>query len=113
MYNILDLIITIIYILIVIACISASIYLLSTGIYLSFFKFKKPLNKPIDTSLECAPDKLLVLNEVSYKCVLLQHDITDRCLQCSLNSSLEDCLSVNCMPEVEGEYKFYKLLKQL
>ena len=47
-----------------------------------------------------------------YYCVVLQHDTTDRCLQCSLNSSLEDCLSVNCMPEVEGEFKFYKLLKQ-
>lgn len=60
MYNILDLIITIIYILIVIACFSAGIYLLSTGIYLSFFKFKKPLNKTIDTLLQCTPDKILV-----------------------------------------------------
>ena len=111
MYNILDLIITIIYILIVIACFSAIIYLLSTGIYLSFFKFKKPLNKP-NLSLVCAPDKIIILNEVSYKCIIQQHDSVDRCLQCSLNSSLEDCLSVDCMPEVEGEFKFYKLLKQ-
>lgn len=94
------------------SCLLCALYLLLKGLYLSFFKFKKPLNKPIDTSLECTPDKLLVLNEVTYKCVLLQHDTNDRCIQCSLNSSLEDCLSVNCMPEVEGEYKFYKLLKQ-
>lgn len=94
------------------SCLLCALYLLLKGLYLSFFKFKKPLNKPIDTSLECAPDKLLVLNEVTYKCVLLQHDTTDRCTQCSLQYLLEDCLSVNCMPEVEGEYKFYKLLKQ-
>ena len=112
MYNILDLIITIIYILIVIACFSAGIYLLSTGIYLSFFKFKKPLNKPIDTSLECAPNKIIVLKGVSYKCIIQQHDSVDRCLQCSLNSSFADCLSVNCMPEVKGVFKFYILLKQ-
>ena len=112
MYNILYLIITIIYILIIIAYFSAVIYLLSAGLYLSFLKFKKPLNKPIDTSLECAPNKIIVLKGVSYKSILLQHDTTDRCLQCSLNTSLEDCLSINCMLEVEGEFKFYKLLKQ-
>lgn len=112
MYNILDLIITIIYILIVIACFSAIIYLFSTGIYLSFFKFKKPLNKPIDTPLECAPNKLLVLKSGTYKSILLQHDRTDRCSKCSLQYLFDECLSVDCMPEIEGEYKFYKLLKQ-
>ena len=112
MYNILDLIITIIYVLIVIACFSAGIYLLLKSSYLSFFKFKKTLNKPIDTSLECAPNKIIILKWVSYKCVLQQHDSVDRCTQCSLENLLEDCLSVNCMTEVEGEYKFYKLLKQ-
>ena len=94
------------------SCLLWALYLLLKGLYLSFFKFKKPLNKPIDTLLQCSPDKIIVLNEVPYYCVVLQHDTTDRCLGCALNSSLEDCLSVNCMPEVEGEFKFYKLLKQ-
>lgn len=49
---------------------------------------------------------------MSYKCVLQQHDSFNRCSACSLDYLLEDCLSVDCMPEVKGEFKFYKLLKQ-
>lgn len=94
------------------SCLLCALYLLLKGLYLSFFKFKKPLNKPIDTSLECAPNKIIVLKGVSYKCIIQQHDSVDRCTQCSLNYLFADCLSINCMPEIEGEYKFYKLLKQ-
>ena len=94
------------------SCLLCALYLLLKGLYLSFFKFKKPLNKPIDTLLQCSPNKILVLNEVSYKCVLQQHDSFNRCSACSLDYLLEDCLSVDCMPEVKGEFKFYKLLKQ-
>lgn len=94
------------------SCLLCALYLLLKGLYLSFFKFKKPLNKPIDTSLECAPNKIIVLKGVSYKCIIQQHDSFDRCAQCSLNYLFADCLSINCMPEIEGEYKFYKLLKQ-
>ena len=94
------------------SCLLCALYLLLKSLYLSFLKFKKSLNKPIDTSLECAPNKIIILKGVSYKCVLQQHDLVDRCTQCSLENLLEDCLSVNCMPEVEGEFKFYKLLKQ-
>ena len=43
------------------SCLLCALYLLLKGFYLSFFKFKKPLNKPIDTSLECAPNKIIVL----------------------------------------------------
>lgn len=114
------------------SCLVITITLLLKGLYLSIIKwyYKPHLSSPLirrqrinklssdlevlnsDTSLECAPDKLLVLNEVTYKCVLQQHDSFDRCTQCSLNYLLEECLSVNCMPEVEGEFTFYKLLKQ-
>ena len=94
------------------SCLLCALYLLLKGLYISFFKFKKSLNKPIDTLLECAPNKIIVLKGVSYKCIMQQHDLVDRCTQCSLENLLEDCLSVNCMPEVEGEFKFYKLLKQ-
>ena len=114
------------------SCLLCALYLLLKGFYLSIIKwyYKPHLASPLirrkrinklssdlevlnsDELLECAPNKIIVLKGVSYESILLQHDTTDRCLQCSLNTSLEDCLSVDCMPEVEGEYKFYKLLKQ-
>ena len=114
------------------SCLLCALYLLFKGFYLSIIKwyYKPHLASPLirrkrinklssdlevlnsDELLECAPNKIIVLKGVSYKCIIQQHDLVDRCTQCSLENLLEDCLSVDCMPEVEGEYKFYKLLKQ-
>lgn len=106
------------------SCSLILLYLLLKGLYLSIIKWyykphlssfltkRKVYQQSLDTSLECAPNKIIVLKGVSYKCIIQQHDLVDRCTQCSLGNLLEDCLSVNCTPEVEGEFKFYKLLKQ-
>ena len=114
------------------SCSLILLYLLLKGLYLSIIKwyYKPHLASPLirrkrinklssdlevlnsDELLVCSPNKILVLNEVSYKCVLQQHDSFNRCSACALDYLLEDCLSVDCMPEVKGEFKFYKLLKQ-
>ena len=114
------------------SCLICALYLLLKGLYLSIIKwyYKPHLASPLirrkrinklssdlevlnsDELLECAPNKIIVLKGVSYKCIIQQHDSFDRCAQCSLNYLFADCLSINCMPEVEGEFKFYKLLKQ-
>jgi hypothetical protein len=106
------------------SCALCILYLLLKGLYLSIIKWyykphlssflikRKSYQQSLDSSLQCSPNKSLVLNEVTYKCIEQQHDSFDRCTSCSLKYLFEECLSVDCMPEVEGEFTFYKLLKQ-